>query len=862
MNDGNLENTIWYQLDLWAHDFKPWQRFILANAIRFRHLTDEQIGEAYSQFLRDNNISDGPDLQIRIPSTITGRPTSVSKEKIWLKEIKDLHGVNALPSTAELIFSPTLTIVYGRNGAGKSGFTRILSNACFSRTQHRILPNIYDDEVVNESTATITIEDENRNEASLSFDGKTEYEELKRIAIFDTSVAHAHLVEQGPLGFKPTGFDVFPEMARVYSELVNRLEADIGKRRRENTFTKSFAGRNSHISDFVTNLNADTEIEELRSLSGYGEKELARQTEIQNQLVALRSKSPEQTINQLENAKVEILKLQQHLDESQALVIDEKRQIYRTQLADFSEKNNAAVQLGTESFEQDFLKCIGTSEWETFLDAAYKLGQIENTDYPREDDHCLLCHRSLDPDSIVLIRRFWKYLSDDIRRKAEQAGNTLLQSIRELKELRLDFFSSGTIVRDHLSRLNPELAALIDNHLEAIDNERYNIISILENRAGDIQPASFNKVDGHLGTLVEQIDGDLTRFKEMRIEDAIKTLESELLQLQHRQILKQILPDAEKFVNDLKWIKKATGTPRLSLNTQPLTLKEKELFKKVVEVNYMNLFESECINLQCDVPVELHTHGQRGQTVRSLRIKESHNPIEILSEGEQRAVAIADFLTEITLNPANTGIVLDDPVTSLDHQRKELIARRLVSESNKRQVVIFTHDLVFMTMLVDAADKKNVEICMHWIDRDSKGRPGHVSLNDSPTTTPQYRKTTKAQETLKKAKAATGSIRLQLIQHGMGELRRTVEEIIPLHLLKQVVNRWSDRIMVTSLRKVNWNDELVEEIVTAYEDLSAYIEGHSHTEEQIGAPPDLDKLETMITRVDKLIRQVRKERNT
>jgi hypothetical protein len=29
-----------------------------------------------------------------------------------------------------------------------------------------------------------------------------------------------------------------------------------------------------------------------------------------------------------------------------------------------------------------------------------------------------------------------------------------------------------------------------------------------------------------------------------------------------------------------------------------------------------------------------------------------------------KAVALADFLTEVSLNPANAGIVLDDPVTS------------------------------------------------------------------------------------------------------------------------------------------------------------------------------------------------------
>lgn len=859
---GNLENTIWYQLDIWAQDFKPWQRFVLANAIRSRCLTHDQITNAYDQFLYDNDLKDSSDLSITIPTRITGRPTSIQPKPIWLKRIKDLHGINALPTTAELIFSSQLTVVYGRNGAGKSGFTRILSNTCFSRTQHSILPNVYDDEVINQTTASITITDDTQKEQIFLFDGSTEYEELKRIAIFDTAVARARLVEQSPLEFKPAGFDIFPEMAKVYRELASLLEADISNKTTENTLTNSFIGSYSPISEIISRLNPDTDIEELRRFAVFGQKELARLAEIHNQLNALRSRSIEQTIEQLESAKGELFKLQSHLTKSQHLLSDEKRQNYRTQLEDFTNKNRAATAFSTKSFEQDFFNNIGTPEWETFLQAAYKLGQLENNNYPRFDDHCLLCHRPLDRDSVDHIKRFWRYLTDEVRLKAEQAAEILELSVNELKGLHLDFFSSDTIVRDHLIRLNPEVAALIDQHIETMKNERITIISILENKEGDIRSASFNEVNNHLNSLAEQIDKDLKTLKEMKVEDAIKTLESEFHLLQHRQVLKQLLPAAEKYVNDLKWVKKASGTPRQSLNPLPLTMKEKELFAMVIETNYRNLFESECAKLSCNVPVELLTHGERGQTVRQLKIKKLHSPEKILSEGEQRVVAIADFLTEIALNPANTGIILDDPVTSLDHQFRTLIAKRLVEESNNRQVIIFTHDLVFLTMLVDIADKEKVKISKHWIERDNEGRPGQISLNDSPTTTPQYRKTTKAREILIQAKSATGSNRFELIQNGMDELRRTVEEIIPHHLLKQVVNRWSDRIIVGALKKVKWSEQLADSIVTVWEELSAYNKGHTHTEELIGAPPELHQLETMITRVDGLIAQAKKQRDS
>ena len=272
---------------------------------------------------------------------------------------------------------------------------------------------------------------------------------------------------------------------------------------------------------------------------------------------------------------------------------------------------------------------------------------------------------------------------------------------------------------------------------------------------------------------------------------------------------------------------------------------------------YRDRLGQECAALDCALPVELSARGERGQTKRSLVIKGGHRPNEILSEGEQRAVALADFVTEICLNPANAGIVLDDPVNSQDHQRKECIAKRLVKEAGSRQVIVFTHDLVFLTKLAAAAEDTGTEMLTHWVERDGSGRPGQVSLDDCPATTPQYRTTTKAKKTLGEEKTAAGSRRLRLIRRGIGELRRTIEEIIPHFLFKQVVNRWTDRIIVTGLKNIHWDDGLVRDLIKTYEDISAYIEGHSHTEEQAGAPPEPKDLEEMAARVDELIKRAR-----
>lgn len=82
---------------------------------------------------------------------------------------------------------------------------------------------------------------------------------------------------------------------------------------------------------------------------------------------------------------------------------------------------------------------------------------------------------------------------------------------------------------------------------------------------------------------------------------------------------------------------------------------------------------------------------------------------EILSEGEQRAIAIGSFLAELQLANHSGGIVFDDPVTSLDHDRREAVAKRIVEESaSGRQVIVFTHDVLFLESLSRISKLKDV----------------------------------------------------------------------------------------------------------------------------------------------------------
>jgi hypothetical protein len=181
------ETTIWHQLESWSKEFPSWQKFILANAIRHAALDDKQVDQCYSLFLHHFHLAGAPQPAIEVPESVTGRPPSSNFKVNRLNRIHSLQGVNALPPTAELTFSPSLTVIFGRNGAGKSGFARILSNVCFSRMQHPILPNIYDQSAHKTPMAAIEIADSNGEVTSFTFGDGSECPDLKAFAVFDTA---------------------------------------------------------------------------------------------------------------------------------------------------------------------------------------------------------------------------------------------------------------------------------------------------------------------------------------------------------------------------------------------------------------------------------------------------------------------------------------------------------------------------------------------------------------------------------------------------------------------------------------------------------------------------------------------------
>jgi hypothetical protein len=165
-----VPRSIWEELETWSKGFAPWQCLLLAAAVRDGSIPRSTLEQVYSLFLSECDLAPNPDPYPNIPASVTGR-IAESSGKIGLRRIHSPSGVNRLPLSSELTFSDGMTVIYGGNGVGKSAFARILSNVCFSRQQHPIYPDIFNDSAPSRPSARIEVEDDEGAIATLMFDG-------------------------------------------------------------------------------------------------------------------------------------------------------------------------------------------------------------------------------------------------------------------------------------------------------------------------------------------------------------------------------------------------------------------------------------------------------------------------------------------------------------------------------------------------------------------------------------------------------------------------------------------------------------------------------------------------------------------
>ena len=352
-------------------------------------------------------------------------------------------------------------------------------------------------------------------------------------------------------------------------------------------------------------------------------------------------------------------------------------------------------------------------------------------------DNCSFCWQKLDTNSLNLIKELnklfsesYKNLNSNVKKvNSDFSENSIESNILKYKSellkywIEIDTEKFITDIKIQITNFKKELKSKSDNLNYEIDFDSFNYLKEICDKFYD---ENFSKLESKYSTKIDELEIKKIKSELKIIEiklDKLKdywdklcveytTLEKTYIETlkpleektfnEKKEYAKKVLQDYEEWIN--KILDKLNASFKLTNFSVPETRRWQ-----------LNLFSLKFLEHSEAIPLDW--------TESELNLKNT------LSESDKRLLAFAFFITDIKKlkNLDEYVIVLDDPMSSLDSDRKlatiELIRDSIVNKDNKtyNQIIVLTHEENFFKFLDNSFrdNKKLLRISYSKSDKNS-----------------------------------------------------------------------------------------------------------------------------------------------
>lgn len=857
------------QIVVWSASRPPWQRAILRRVAIRNLFSEADYDQLVDALLTSKDVGDATFDIGNLPQVSVGDPP------VNLVSIADLQHVNALASDKPLTFEATgLTIVYGDNASGKSGYARLLKRIARARHQEEILSDVFCDTALAKPIAAITMKVGNK-ETALTWP-ESARPELQRMLYYDEACGNAYVETESDFPYRPSALFVMDGLIQACVAIRSRIEAKLEENAKSARALPAVDEdiRETEIGKFLGQLSGTSSIEALDALIA----KLSTSTKIddlKNEEARLRTADTTKErqkltryANKFDSLLTHLKDLIQALEDSALATLQNEREQLKAL--------KGAAELLAKAFQSEPLPGVGTSPWKELWESARRFSETHA--YPAhpfpviaKDSRCVLCLQPLEQEASERLSGFERFVQDDTQTRLREAHTRWDKRVETLTNLRTIPEATETNLND-LEAEYTELVREIRGLLAKYEAGRTGIINALSSdqdlpRFGLTPTELSSRIEAAAAaartaaeslsnpeTIKQRLATLTTKRKELELLHAVKNqrklITDEILRLKERDLLDEIKNSA------------ATG---------PITKKILELSEESITEVVRDAFTRETERLRLERVTIAKTRGDKGTLFHQPKLVGARQNVtlpRVFSEGERTALGLAAFFTEVDLDASKSALILDDPVSSLDHIRRGLVATRLAALAETRQIVVFTHDVSFVADLKREANGIGVTLgersVSKGIGKDRK--PGTCSskhpwkAKDVPERLGELRS-----ELARLKKESTdwdNEVYEKEIATWAGNLSETWERIFSQEIVGPVLAEGGLEVrpnMVKILARFTDTDE--REFQASYGRISQWAKRHDKSSMVNYSAPDMSTLENELAIVDQWFKRVKAYKN-
>ena len=797
----------------WTESLSAWQRDACRRLFQKEDgLDTADYSQLYTLLKKESGIT-VDDPIVSVPLSREHLPTELAPGKtVTLLALRELENVNQIPNDHVLKFSETgMTVIYGRNGSGKSGYARVMKRACRARDQSEpIHPNANDPTAAEKvPTAKFDVKVADASEEICWSRDATSPDFLSSISVFDSKCARSYITAEQDVAYLPYGLDIIENLANV---VLPRLSEMLGKEIESidvDALSFQHLLGETEVGNAIRGLSIRSDADAITSLGTLTEADFKRITELE---AALTEADPLSKANEFRLSSMRLKTYAEKFVKPLAWVSTEAVEKLK-KLTDEKDAAEIAESIAADSLRagEELLPGTGELAWKRLFEAARNystLAAYPDDEFPfsTEGKVCPLCQEDLGETGTQRFNRFDEYIKNDIAKTADAARKELYTAMVEIETTELQITAEQALC-DELNALDASLLPSIYKFQTNINLRKNLMLKCLKTSNWNTIPALIESPRNRVRQLAAHQLKAYRTLVRAADEEKRNELTKELSELSMRDNLAKSLKAVLELLERMKR-RASLNTCRPSLKTRPISDKSKEFASKVVTIELKKALDKEFKALGIEhIKTKLKERNGKGKMFHQLLLDlPTVNKIdEILSEGEQRAIAIGSFFAELALANHSCGIVFDDPVSSLDHWRRRNVAKRLVDAAKNRQVIVFTHDTSFLGQLCDEIEATGIPHSTSFLEWRG-GSPGCVS-DGLPWDHQGYKARIDDLERIQKKLTKTwqgypNETEIGEMRYQYDRLRATLERVIQDVVFNGVIKRYRDWIRVDSLEGV------------------------------------------------------------